>query len=92
MKKKIIPLAASILLVNFAYASDDAANAMNNNSEASKAEVHTHITDFELISEGSSSDCDKFFGQALKEKTLLGKKDNRQFYPAVIPLVIKNAS
>lgn len=78
--KKIIPILASILLVNFAYASDEA-TTNNSDQKASKADVHTHITDFELISEGSSSDCDKFFGQVLKEKNFTWKKGQQTLLP-----------
>lgn len=86
----MIPMLASILLMNLAYGSNDATNNSSGH-QASKADVHTHITDFELISEGSSPDCEKFFGQVLKEKTLLGKKGNKLSSQAVILLVTKNA-
>lgn len=83
----MIPMLASILLMNLAYGSNEATissnDAANNSSghQASKADVHTHITDFELISEGSSPDCEKFFGQVLKEKSFTWKKGEQTLLP-----------
>ncbi len=73
----MIAMLASVLLMNLAYAADD----NNSDTQASKTDVHTKIMDLELISDGSSPDCEKIFSQALKEKNFTWEKGKHTILP-----------
>ncbi|MGM9452304.1 hypothetical protein ACTAZI_03110 [Legionella bozemanae] len=77
MKKKMIAMLASMALMNLAYAADD----NNSGPQTSKTDVQTKITDFELISDGSSPDCEKIFSHVLKEKNFTWKKGEQTLLP-----------
>lgn len=62
MIKNIIVMLASFLITNGLYAD-------TTSQQASNAKIGVEISDFELISDGSSGDCNKNFEESLKQKT-----------------------